>query len=299
MKYKSIFNVCLLTAFLLTATTSCDDWTEMEIHETDVNGAQEQNPEQYSVYTQNIRAYKATKHAVVYARLDNAPDKATSEKFFLRSLPDSIDIVSMRNADRLTDFDREDMAMVRADYGTRVLYYVDCTPGDKQNAAIASAAEAVRAGTFDGITLASSVPVDAATLQSLADALGQTPCLLIFEGTPSLLPEAQRGLFSYFVLDISAASDEYDIETEVRLATGYGNTAAGHLLLAVTPEGTLTDYNGVTRSAIAGAAYSALNMETPLGGIAIYNISDDYYDADIIYKQTRGGIQFLNPASVH
>ena len=97
MKYKSIFNVCLLTAFLLTATTSCDDWTEMEIHETDVNGAKEQNPEQYSVYTQNIRAYKATKHAVVYARLDNAPDKATSEKYFLRSLPDSIDIVSMRN----------------------------------------------------------------------------------------------------------------------------------------------------------------------------------------------------------
>lgn len=41
MKYKSIFNVCLLTAFLLTATTSCDDWTEMEIHETDVNGAKE------------------------------------------------------------------------------------------------------------------------------------------------------------------------------------------------------------------------------------------------------------------
>lgn len=82
MKYKSIFNVCLLTAFLLTATTSCDDWTEMEIHETDVNGAKEQNPEQYAVYTQNLRAYKATKHAVVYARLDNAPDNATSEKFF-------------------------------------------------------------------------------------------------------------------------------------------------------------------------------------------------------------------------
>ena len=52
MKYKSIFNVCLLTAFLLTATTSCDDWTEMEIHETDVNGAKEQNPEQYAVYTE-------------------------------------------------------------------------------------------------------------------------------------------------------------------------------------------------------------------------------------------------------
>ena len=30
-----------------------------------------------------------------------------------------------------------------------------------------------------------------------------------------------------------------------------------------------------------------------------YNISADYYDTDIIYKQTRGGIQFLNPASAH
>ena len=115
-----------------------------------------------------------------------------------------------------------------------------------------------------------------------------------------LLPCCRKRNAVFSVISyISAASDEYDIETEVRLATGYGNTAAGHLLLAVTPEGTLTDYNGVTRSAIAGAAYSALNMETPLGGIAIYNISDDYYDADIIYKQTRGGIQFLNPASVH
>ena len=293
MKYKSIFNVCLLTAFLLTATTSCDDWTEMELHETDVNGAKEQNPEQYAIYTQNLRTYKATKHAVVYTRLDNAPDKATSEKYFLRSLPDSIDIVSMRNADRLTDFDREDMRLVRADYGTKVLYYVDCTMGDKLNASITSAAEAVRAGTFDGISLASAAAVDAATLKSLTDALGQTPCLLIFEGTPSLLPEAQRSLFSYFVLDISAAADDYDIEMEVRLATGYGKTAPGHLLLAVTPEGSLTDGNGVTRPAITGAAHNALNRETSLGGIAIYNVSADYYDADIIYKQTRGGIHAL------
>ena len=92
---------------------------------------------------------------------------------------------------------------------------------------------------------------------------------------------------------------QYDIETSVFYATGYGKAAPDRLLLAVTPDGTLTDYNGVTRNAIAGAAYGALNMETPLGGIAIYNISTDYYDTDIIYKQTRGGIQFLNPASAH
>lgn len=158
----------------------------------------------------------------------------------------------------------------------------------------------MRTGTFDGIALGSEgSAVDVSVLKPLVDALGQTPCLLVFEGTPSLLPEAQRSLFNYFVLDISAASDEYDIETSVLYATGYGKAAPDRLLLAVTPDGTLTDNNGVTRNAIAGAAYGVLNMETPLGGIAIYNISADYYDTDIIYKQTRGGIQFLNPTSVH
>ena len=65
MKYKSIFKLCLLTTFLSVATISCDDWTEMEIHDSQVNGFKEQNPQEYAVYTQNLRAYKATKHAVV------------------------------------------------------------------------------------------------------------------------------------------------------------------------------------------------------------------------------------------
>lgn len=299
MKYQSIFNLCLLTTFLLGALVGCDDWTEMEIHDSQVNGFQEQNPEEYAAYTQNLRAYKTTKHAVVYARMDNAPEVSTSEKDFLRALPDSIDMVTMRNADHLSEYDREDMKLVRKEYGTKVLYYIDCAAKDKLNTSINSAVEAVRTGIFDGITLSSTSAVDVATVKALTDALGQTSCLLIFEGTPSLLSEAQRSLFSYFVLDISEAADEYDIETVVRFATGYGNTAASHLLLAVTPDGTLTDYNGVTRNAIVGAAYSALDMETPLGGIAIYNISSDYYNTDIIYKRTRGGIQVLNPAPTH
>ena len=123
MKYKPILNLCLLSVFLLMVPVSCDDWTEMEIHDSEINGFKEQNPEQYAAYTQKLRAYKAAKHALVYARLDNAPEVSSSEKDFLRALPDSIDLVSMRNAGRLSGFDREDMKLVRTDYGTRVLYY--------------------------------------------------------------------------------------------------------------------------------------------------------------------------------
>lgn len=297
MNYKSIFNLCL-AIFLVLVPIGCDDWTELEIHDSQINGFKEQNPEQYAAYTQKLRAYKASKHALVYARLDNAPEVSSSEKDFLRSLPDSIDIVTMRNANRLSDYDREDMKLVRADYGTRVLYYIDASAKEELNNSISAASDAVCKGIFDGITLGSSSSVDASTIKNMTDALGQTDCLLVFEGTPSMLPESSRSLFDYFVLDISSAADEYDVEVVVRLATDHGKTATDRLLLAVVPGATLTDYNGVTRNSITGAASSALTMG-PLGGIAIFNISADYYDADIIYKQTRGGIQFLNPAPAH
>lgn len=101
--------------------------------------------------------------------------------FFVRC-PDSIDIVTMRNADRLSEYDREDMKLVREDYGTKVLYYIDCTAKDKQNTSITSAVEAVRTGTFDGIALGSEgSAVDVSVLKPLVDALGQTPCLLVLK----------------------------------------------------------------------------------------------------------------------
>ena len=54
MKYKSIFKLCLLTIFLSVAAVGCDDWTEMEIHDSQVNGFKEQNPQEYAAYTQNL-----------------------------------------------------------------------------------------------------------------------------------------------------------------------------------------------------------------------------------------------------
>ena len=218
---------------------SCDDWTEMEIHDSEINGFKEQNPEQYAAYTQKLRAYKAAKHALVYARLDNAPEVSSSEKDFLRALPDSIDLVSMRNAGRLSGFDREDMKLVRTDYGTRVLYYVDASAAEGLNAALSAAIDAVRAGTFDGVTLASASSVDESVVKTLADALGQTDCLLIFEGTPLLVSEAQRSVFDYYIVDVSAAADDYDLEMAILLPVK-DDTLPLQLRIPVSQADTLT-----------------------------------------------------------
>lgn len=53
MKYKPILNLCLLFVFLLMVPVGCDDWTEMEIHDSEINGFKEQNPEQYAAYTRS------------------------------------------------------------------------------------------------------------------------------------------------------------------------------------------------------------------------------------------------------
>ena len=40
MKYKPILNLCLLSVFLLMVPVSCDDWTEMEIHDSEIKGTE-------------------------------------------------------------------------------------------------------------------------------------------------------------------------------------------------------------------------------------------------------------------
>ena len=200
----------------------------------------------------------------------------------------------MRNAGRLSGFDREDMKLVRTDYGTRVLYYVDASAAEGLNAALSAAIDAVRAGTFDGVALASASSVDESVVKTLADALGQTDCLLIFEGTPLLVSEAQRSVFDYYIVDVSAAADDYDLEMAINHALNWG-VSAERLMLGSVHGRTVTDNDKTVHSSLNRAAYFAQNAGS-LAGVGIYDVGTDYYNSDIICKQTRGLIQQLNPA---
>lgn len=264
MKYKSIilFSIVAAAAFV-----SCGDANEPEAQEVTVNGFKERDPEGYAAYTAALRQWKASPHQIVCARLDNAPDRPVSERDFLRSVPDSVDFVTMRNSAALSDFDVEDMQLVRSDFGTRVLYYVT-SPSEVQAAA---AAEAV------------------ATQPALADAVK------IFEGSPLGLSSAAADAFQYLLLDVSKAADDFDLEYQVRVTLNY--FPASKILLTTLPGGSLTDAVGTVRNSIAGAAVFARDFSQPLAGIAINDIAADYYDPDIIYKRTRGAIQLLNPAA--
>lgn len=277
----------LVAATAAVALPSCSDWDEPEARQPQVDGAEQQDPAAYAAYTAALRLWKATPHQATLATLDNAPEASTSERDFLRSLPDSLDFVAMANP--LSEFDRQDIAKVRADFGTRILASLDCTA----DAALwQTTASAIASGTFDGAVLSAITAPDPAALQNFTAALpsGKT---LVFNGDPALIPAELRSAFSFFLIDVTSASDSFDIEMAIRLAAL--NVDPSRMMLRVVPGGRLTDAAGVTRNSLAGAAIAAKTFTPALGGIAIDNVGSDYYDPDIVYRRTRGAIQILNP----
>lgn len=80
-------------------SASCNDWTEMESVTQKTQRPNEQDSELWAQYTTALREYKQSEHTLVFASFANGAPVATSEKDCLRSLPDSLDVVSLTNAD--------------------------------------------------------------------------------------------------------------------------------------------------------------------------------------------------------
>lgn len=116
------FCLSLLAAACLLA--GCSEWNETEPLELKVKGAKERAPELWTRYMEVLRDYKNSSHFLTYARFDNGAEKPVNEGGYLRSLPDSLDIVTLAHPDRLTGFDKEDIPSLQ-EKSTKVLFLVD------------------------------------------------------------------------------------------------------------------------------------------------------------------------------
>lgn len=291
-----------IAALLLTAV-SCSDWTEMETVDNTVSKPWEQDPALWSDYTAALRAYKQSEHYLSYARLYNSPAQATSEQDFMRCLPDSLDIVTLTNADNFSAYDAEDMAVMR-EKGTRVLYQVDYA-GRKAEFADAAALKtyldgviaAVAAHGLDGYSFTAD-PLDAAATATIVATLSAAKTdgqLLVFEGNPLSVAAADRAKLDYVVLDTEKAENTTEVQLQVLNATGYAGIAANRLLLAAEIDAPLQDADRTEYAAVALMARCVVEYG-PLAGFAAYNIAGDYYHADRNYSTIREAIQTLNPS---
>ncbi|MEG0808431.1 MAG: glycoside hydrolase family 18 [Alistipes sp.] len=305
--YKIIrFSSFSLLLVLFCAFTSCSDWTQMESVESNVSKPWEQDPALWAQYTAALRAYKQTDHFLVYARLNNSPKVATSEKDFMRSLPDSLDVVTLTNADNFSALDGDDLTVMR-EKGTRVLYQVDYA------ARAAEFADATALGTYldgvvaavaarglDGYSFTGALRMEDAASKAAAALLvsklgADETKLLVFEGNPLFVAEADRAKIDYFVLDTERTEQVLDVQLQVLYAVEVAGVPATKLLLAAEIDAPLNNEENEEQPAIAEMTRRVISAG-PLAGLGVYNISGDYYNSDINYRLIRQAIQTLNPS---
>lgn len=293
----------ILPLVVLLLGASCSDWTETEAIENTVYKPWEQDPALWADYTAALRAYKQSEHYLSYARLHNSPAQATSEQDFMRCLPDSLDIVTLTNADNFSAYDAEDMAVMR-EKGTKVLYQVDYAVRKAEFADAAALASyldgviaSVAANGLDGYSFTAD-PLDAAATASIVGKLSAAKTegqLLVFEGNPLSVAAADRAKLDYVVLDTEKTENTTEVRLQVLNATDYAGIAADRLLLAAEIDAPLQDADRTEYAAVELMARCVVEYG-PLAGFAAYNIAGDYYHADRNYSTIREAIQTLNPS---
>lgn len=302
MKQTSIYRLILPVVVLLLGA-SCSDWTETENIDNTVLKPWEQDPALWADYTAALRAYKASEHYLSYARLHNSPSPAASEQDFMRCLPDSLDIVTLTNADNFSAYDAEDMAAMH-EKGTKVLYQVDYAARKAEfsgEAALKTYLDgviaAVAANGLDGYSFTAD-PLDAATTATIVATLSAARSdgqLLVFEGNPLSVAEADRAKLDFVVLDTEKAENTTEVQLLVLNATGYAGIGPEKLLLAAEIDAPLQDEDRTEYAAVELMARCVVEYG-PLAGFAAYNIAGDYYHAEMNYQTIRTAIQTLNPS---
>lgn len=290
------------------SAVSCSDWTEMESVRIDVQYPWDQEPELWEDYKASLRAFKQTDHFLTYARLDNSTERPTNEKNFMRSLPDSLDIVSLTNADNFSQHDAEDMEWMHS-VGTKVLYQVDFASYQAEYTSIAALEEylnkaiaSVKDYGLDGwaftgvIRLGDELNAElSSTIVSMLSAAKQDGQLLVFEGNPSFINAADREKIDYFVLGTEGLEYVHDVNMSVLAATSTLGIAKEKILLAASLERSIYNKNLVENDAVVEMTEGVMAFG-PLRGLAVYDLGVDYYNYDGNYIRTRRAIQTLNPS---
>lgn len=309
-------NSLLFCAVLLASSLAvgCSDWTDVEPVGQKPSRPIEQDPELWARYTAALREYKSNDHTLVFASFANGVVDATCEKDCLRSLPDSLDIVSLTRADRFSDYDVEDMAVLR-EKGIRAVYFVDYATRSEEFAdlaALGSYLDEVIARvdelgldgfSFSGIPVygtaeeqAARQAVAALFIEKFAPLAGpDKDKLLLFEGDPQFLAAADRAKIDYFVLDTKDTDNASALKMQVFRALGATAIPREKLLIGAMTETEFIDEDKVNSNAIEALTMRVVELG-PLAGLCIYGVNQDYFGAETVYSLTRTAIQTLNPS---
>lgn len=295
-----------VAAIMCAALVSCSKWTATEPVRVDTVMPWEQDPELWEEYKAAIRDYKSRDHRLVYVRFENSPEGAVNEKAYMRSLPDSLDIVSLTNAENFSRYDAEDMAWMKS-VGTKVLYQLDFAgspdllyDSGQLAGAIDKAVSIAEANSLDGFSF-TGLPKDdggvtaaaSETVVKLLSAAAGADGILAFEGNPAFIAPEDIGKIDLFVLASEAAENAYEVRNIVLDAQDSG-VPKEKMLLAADFGGVFYDSGNASADVLTSMADQAVILG-PMAGLALYNIESDYYHYDGDWLTVRSIISRMNP----
>lgn len=300
----------ILLALLIVAA-SC---TEIEPVRLDYQSAAQQNPELWVRYMQSLRTYKLeSDHYIAYGSFDCGVQNSVNEGDYLRSLPDSLDFVALANAENLTQYDREDIPALQ-EKSTRVLYKLDYAAKMaelKDEAALKSwldkaVTAAMELGVdgfaFTGIPLYGGTEDEMnarkAAAKTITDKLSATGKILVFEGDPAFVANADcLDKLDYAVLNTADITHSVALTLHVEnILTAYGDKLPKEkIILAAKIDGQIVNEENRKVDAVLDMT-DRVPAPGPVAGMAIYNMSEDYFPDRIGWQTVRTAIQLLNPA---
>ena len=331
MKYIFIVASCFVA---LACFNACDDWTEVENVDINTPGVQEQDPAAYARYLQNLIAYKASEHKVVYAWFDNSEKTPFSRGQHISDAPDSLDVISMMYPAELAEFEQADMHTARAK-GTKVVYtisfdkiqkeYTEKVKGGTETGTFDAYLKSEvdkqigYAGNFDGMITEyrGTNPIYMSAAQKAEAKKNQDTFfgavstwktahadkLLTFQGYPeNLIEQSILSSCKHIILATDNVTDDAQLSVVARLAMAASDVPTDRFVVAVST--TSLDASDKqtgfydTDRALTEAAY--WTTESSAGytraGLAVYNVQNDYYNATNTYQYVREAINIMNPA---
>lgn len=121
---KQIFIYKTLALVSITlATWACDtDVKSLTIHEPRI---EHQNENLYKAYLEELKAYKAGKHQVSLAYLDNSRSVTHTQAHRISAVPDSLDYLILTSPTSISEQDAEEIQINRSKKGIKTLYTID------------------------------------------------------------------------------------------------------------------------------------------------------------------------------
>ncbi len=309
-----LLRVCLSLLAAVCLLGGCSEWNKTEPLELKLKGAKDRDPELWARYMTVLRDYKQSRHFLTYARFNNGAENPVNDGAYLRSLPDSLDIVALTRPDRLTEYDREDIPVLQ-EKSTKVLLLVDYA-----GMAGAELNDAAKLGAYlDKVTaLASDLRLDgfaftcgplysgtdaematrkeaARLLVSRLSSAAGPGGTLVFEGLPDALDPSDRAGLSLVVAPTADLDNVVDLKVMMAGILSAEGIGKDKVLLSASIGGEMADRNNVKKSQVPLVMDYVASLG-PLGGLAIRSISDDYYSSGMNYAVTRSVIRSMNPS---